>query len=211
MQCPLCLKSSLSNPIQNHKRIFFKCCFCDLIFSDPSFQLSPQEEKARYETHNNDIQDPNYQKFLRPIVDWITESHSNSDRGLDFGAGTGPVVAHLLRELGYVMELYDPFFWPNEKALETTYDFIVSTEVVEHLIEPHYEFQKLAQLLKPGASLFLMTLLHEDQTDLSTWYYLRDPTHRCAYSKKTFEFIRGYFGLASVDFRSERQIRLKRS
>lgn len=170
--------------------------------------MSPNEEKARYETHNNDIQDPNYQNFVRPIVDWITESHSNSEQGLDFGAGTGPVVAHLLRERGYTIELYDPFFWPNQKALEATYNFIVSTEVVEHFIEPHNEFLKLAQLLKAKASLFLMTLLHDDQTDLSQWYYLRDPTHRCAYSKKTFEFIRKSFGFKTVQFRGDRQVRM---
>lgn len=208
MQCPLCLKSSLSDPIKNHTRNFFRCYCCDLVFSEPSYQLSPQEEKARYETHNNDIQDPNYQNFVRPIVDWIAESHSNSEQGLDFGAGTGPVVAHLLRERGYSIELYDSFFWPNEKALQVTYGFIVSTEVVEHLIEPHSEFLKLSQLLNPGASLFLMTLLHDEKTDLSTWYYLRDPTHRCTYSKKTFEFIRGSFGFSSVEFRGGRLVRL---
>jgi hypothetical protein len=32
-------------------------------------------------------------------------------KGLDFGAGPGPVIATILREQHYKVDLYDPYYW----------------------------------------------------------------------------------------------------
>ena len=36
---------------------------------DPLDYLSQEEEKERYKNHNNDVNDPRYQKFVSPIVE----------------------------------------------------------------------------------------------------------------------------------------------
>jgi hypothetical protein len=68
------------------------------------------EEKERYLTHNNDITDPRYQKFVQPVVNAVMENFSTASKGLDFGAGAGPVAAEVLGGKGYSVKLYDPFF-----------------------------------------------------------------------------------------------------
>ncbi|HAH33245.1 MAG TPA: methyltransferase, partial [Flavobacteriaceae bacterium] len=79
------------------------------------------KEKERYLSHQNDVEDSGFQKFVSPIVRAIKANHSPKDKGLDFGAGTGPVVSKLLEDLNYKMALYDPFFHPSKAPLLNTY------------------------------------------------------------------------------------------
>jgi 2-polyprenyl-3-methyl-5-hydroxy-6-metoxy-1,4-benzoquinol methylase len=176
---------------------------------DPSQRLSPSEEKARYETHENDIQDPKYQEFVRPLVKWIQEIVKPGASGLDFGAGTGPILESLFQKDGYEMDKYDPFYWPNGKTLQKQYDFVVASEVAEHFSDPEKEFTLLNSLLKPGGVLGLMTLMHEAQTEIETWYYLKDPTHICAYSQKTFEWVQEHFSFSKLEIKLPRMVVLR--
>lgn len=207
--CPLCRENLSTPPVTHLKRIFFRCENCDLLSLDTSQRLTPSEEKARYETHENDIQDPKYQEFVRPLVNWVQEKLKPEAFGLDFGAGTGPILESLFQEKGYKMDKYDPFFWPNPSVLQKKYDFVVASEVVEHFSNPEKEFTLLKSLLKPGGVLGLMTLMHEPQTEIETWYYLKDPTHICAYSEKTFEWIRDRFCFSELEIKMPRMVILR--
>lgn len=198
LYCPLCKQTENSPILTKLNRSFFRCHQCDLIFLHPSQRLSPNEEKTRYETHENDVTDPKYQDFVRPLVNWVSEKIKPGGAGLDFGAGTGPILASLFLKNGFEMEVYDPFFWPNQSAIEKQYDFVVASEVVEHFSNPEKEFGLLKSLLKPGGILGLMTLMHEPQTEIKSWYYLKDPTHICAYSEKTFEWIKERFSFSDL-------------
>ena len=188
--CPLCQSSPLYSIRTQLKRSFFRCSNCDLVFLNPSERLSTLEEKARYETHENDVTDTKYQEFVSPLVNWITGQLPRGSSGLDFGAGTGPILATELEKHGFKMDKYDPFFWPDQAPLGKSYDFVVASEVVEHFADPKKEFELLKRLIKPGGILGLMTLLHDAKTEIENWYYLKDPTHICAYSEKTFEWLR---------------------
>ncbi|NBX93471.1 MAG: class I SAM-dependent methyltransferase [Proteobacteria bacterium] len=198
-QCLLCEDPNAHSLITKTGRSFFKCPNCELIYLDPSQKLSPEEEKARYETHENDVTDPKYREFVQPLVNAISKQITPGSLGLDFGAGTGPILASLFRENGFEMNVYDPFFWPDASTLDHLYDFVAASEVVEHFSNPQREFLLLRQLLKPGGILGLMTLLYDDETDIQSWYYLKDPTHICAYSKKTLEWIRKQFGFGNLE------------
>jgi len=206
--CPLCSQANCLFAATYFRRNFFKCSACDLLFVDPSQILSEAEERARYESHNNDIDDPRYQDFLRPLLELTCQQFRPGSKGLDFGAGPGPALAEMLRKRDYEISLYDPFFWPEKAPLETQYDFILTSEVVEHFSNPRREFHRLRSLLKPSGALFIMTLLHSSATDLSQWYYLKDPTHVCAFSETTFHWIRREFQFKSVEFHSSRVISL---
>ena len=165
----------------------------------PEHYLSRDDEKARYLTHNNDVNDPRYQKFVRPVIRAVTSHTQSHHHGLDYGAGTGPVITKLLREKGYSMTTYDPMFIPNPEALSTTYDFIVCCEVAEHFHDPQLEFARFHQLLKPGGLLVIKTELLTPDIDFPTWYYINDPTHTLFYSPEGMHRILIQHGFQSLD------------
>lgn len=206
-KCPLCLGDELSiKHKKNSGEVYWDCLNCHLIFLDPTHHLTPDKEKAHYQTHNNDVTDVRYQKFVSPIVDYVTENISVDTLGLDFGCGTGPVITAMLREKGYSLKLYDPFFCDDLSALTYRYDFIVTCEVIEHFYSPMDEFNKIKFLLKPSGTVVMMTDVYNDEIDFPGWYYHRDPTHVCFYRKETFYWIAKNFGFNDVKFINNRTI-----
>ncbi len=199
MKCPLCHeeKSSIKLTKENGQ-VYQECDHCRLIFLNEKQRLSPEEEKAHYQTHNNDISDVRYQKFVSPIVDYISDHVEKGKLGLDYGAGTGPVISALLMDRGYEMKLYDPYFWDEHASLTFRYDFIVACEVIEHFYSPAEEFDKFKFLLNSGGIVALMTEIYHDEIDFEAWYYHRDPTHVCFYRMETFEWIVRNFGFTDL-------------
>lgn len=194
--CRLCGTSTTHLTTFRH-RSYHRCPHCLAIQMNAIDLPSASMEQARYEQHNNDVTDPGYQRFVSPIVDYI-KTHVDADAtiGLDFGAGTGPVIAKLLDELGYAVNLYDPFFHPHETVLNQRYDYIISCEVVEHFHHPKKEFTLLRKLLKPDGFLILMTDLLPSLEDFSSWYYKNDETHVFFYHPETFSYIKEAFSFS---------------
>jgi hypothetical protein len=110
----------------------------------------------------------------------------------------------MLEKKGYVISLYDPYFWPDKEPLKRKYDFISATEVLEHLCEPAKELTLLQNLIRPGGILVVMTLFFTEATDFSTWYYRRDPTHIGFYSSLTLEWIAKFFDFKLFEIFGER-------
>jgi len=192
--CPLC--QGKSSPFYQDR--FFLCPECKGIFVTPENIPSPKEEKERYETHNNDMDDPRYRKFVSPITSAIMAAHSPKKKGLDFGCGTGPVISAVLRENDYNIAPYDPYFADNPDLLERTYDYIACCEVVEHFRDPRREFQRLKGLLKNKGNLYIMTQPYEENMDFAGWRYKDDPTHIFFYHRETWEFIKKEYGFSSL-------------
>jgi SAM-dependent methyltransferase len=151
--------------------------------------LSKEDEEARYREHNNDVEDFRYQEFVSDITNEIKKDWKNTARGLDFGAGTGPVITKLLNDKGYDVEIYDPFFWNENKLLNKTYDFIVLCEVIEHFHNPLHEFELLYSLLNERGKLYCKTDIYKDEIDFKSWYYKDDPTHVFFYHEETFKWM----------------------
>jgi len=161
-----------------------------LIFLDPAQRLSPEEEKGRYDLHQNDPADPGYRRFLRRLTDPLAERLRDGDAGLDYGCGPGPAVGRLLSEKRDVEVLeYDPFYFPRRELLERTYRFVVSTEVAEHFYYPAAEFERLAGLVDPDGILAVMTRVLKTEDGFARWWYHREPTHVCFYQDETFAWI----------------------
>jgi SAM-dependent methyltransferase len=99
----------------------------------------------------------------------------------------------MLEEQGFPTAIYDPFYAPDTGVLTRTYDFVTCTETAEHFHTPRQEFQRLAQLLRPGGVLAVMTQILEDGTDFSQWRYAMDITHVCFYRSRTMEWIAAAF------------------
>lgn len=198
MKCPLC--QSKGQEFQEYRnRQYYRCEKCSSIFLDPSDYLSKQGEKDRYETHNNDVEDKGYQKFVSPIVEKVKEDYLPNHKGLDYGAGTGPVIASVLEKEGYQINLFDPYFHNHPENLKMSYDYIVCCEVMEHFYQPYQEFESLYDLLKPGGTLYCMTSLYHEDIDFKGWHYKDDITHVFTYHKKAIEWIKNEFGFSQVE------------
>ncbi|HHD84192.1 MAG TPA: class I SAM-dependent methyltransferase, partial [Campylobacteraceae bacterium] len=93
----------------------------------------------------------------------------------------------LMEKCGFSMDIYDCFYAPDETVFKKRYDFITSTEVIEHLHDPMGELTRLWTLLKPDGVLGIMTAFRVE--DFADWYYKRDLTHIRFFTPKTFEWI----------------------
>jgi hypothetical protein len=95
----------------------------------------------------------------------------------------------MFEKAGFPMRVYDPIFFEDNEALSLRYDFVTCTEAVEHFHFPEREFARLDGLLKAGGLLGVMTQMLRSWSDFPKWYYPRDPTHVCFYSRTTMEWI----------------------
>ena len=196
-KCPLCENDSTHFFIYR-KRTYFRCNGCNSIFVDPDNLLGYENEKERYLEHNNDVFDPGYRNFVRPLVDVVISEFTPQHFGLDFGAGPGPVISQMLKEKAYNIVQYDPFFCNNIDLLTSQYDYIVCCEVIEHFHDPAKEFSSLKSMLNHGGKLILKTDILKPNTDFKQWYYKNDATHVFFYSLKSFDFIVKKFGFSQI-------------
>ncbi len=166
---------------------------------DPLNYLSSEEEEARYRIHNNDIDDPSYQKFVAPIVKAVKDNYNINNLGLDYGAGPGPVATSLLEKEGYVLSLYDPYFHRYPQNLLKNYDYIICSEVIEHFHKPYEEFNRLNNILNKKGSIFCLTSLYDEYLDFRGWNYKNDETHVFFYHKRALEWIRDEFNFSDLE------------
>ena len=187
--CTVCKSESLKVFLKIHDLVYWKCNFCEAKFLDHKNYISFNEEKKHYLKHNNSLNDQGYRSFLLSLVKPLKEKISLNDFGLDYGCGYAPALADILKKDGYNIDVYDPFFFPNENIFLKTFKFITCSEVVEHLFKPYEEFVKINNLMDYNAWLGVMTSFMTEDYLFKNWHYRRDPTHVVFYKKKTFEVI----------------------
>ncbi|WP_313113629.1 class I SAM-dependent methyltransferase [Aequorivita sediminis] len=193
MECTLC-NTILHNKVDE---FYFICDGCGAYVKHKRYYLNSDAEKKRYQEHNNDIDNPGYQKFTSPITNAILENQIPEQLGLDYGSGTGPVISKQLINKGYKVILHDPYFNPNKDFVKYSYDYIFSCEVFEHFYNPKQEIEMLLKILKPGGRLYIMTYLYTIDIDFANWYYRNDPTHIFIYTSKTIEYITDKYNLVT--------------
>ena len=114
LPCPLC-RSQLTGLLHTTRdktghRDFHLCSVCDLVFVPGRFQIDEEAQKARYLDHNNDPQDGAYRGFLSILFEPLSPHLRPGASGLDYGAGPGPALAAMMREAGFDVRIYDPYF-----------------------------------------------------------------------------------------------------
>ena len=157
--CPLCRTADAKNFLRDARRDYRRCRNCGLIFVPSEQHITAIQEKAEYDLHQNNPNDPGYRQFLRRLLEPMNKLLLPGSEGLDFGSGPGPTLSLMFEELGHTMAIYDRFYADNPDLLDRRYDFITATEVLEHLRNPREELDRLWALLKPGGSLGIMTKL----------------------------------------------------
>ncbi|MCQ3830537.1 class I SAM-dependent methyltransferase [Microbulbifer elongatus] len=206
--CPLC-RLRAAQPFLYHRdrrdkkrrtvedaalRSYYQCSACALVYVPEQFHLSAAQEKAYYDLHENSLQDAGYRKFLSRCAEPLVAALPAGAEGLDFGCGPAPLLAQLLEQAGHKMAIYDLYYQPDAAVLKRTFDFIVSTEVVEHLSAPGDVIEMLWQRVRRGGVLALMTKLVASRERFASWHYIRDPTHIVFFSEETFSWLAAHLG-----------------
>ena len=207
--CPLCRSPAFffCTVAQNPIRSYYRCEVCRLVFLDRTWLPTPTEEKKIYDLHQNSPSDPHYRRFLNRIYQPMQQCIESGSYGLDFGSGPGPTLSVMFEESGHRMEIYDPFYAPHLERLNQQYDFITTSETVEHLHYPERELNRLWSILKPGGWLGIMTKRFDDSQaiDLSAkikafsrWHYIQCPTHVIFFSIDTFRWLSQHWRVSEM-------------
>lgn len=188
MECPLCLGKKAELFDQDKVRSYFKCQVCELVYVERDQIIPDTEEKKRYESHQNSETDPAYQNYLFKIASLAAPFIEKGETGLDFGCGRTLVLENILKQMGFLTESYDVYFYPQRGALTKKYDFIILSEVIEHLRSPRTDMLALRNLLNPGGRFFIKTKIYpDDAKNFSQWFYKRDLTHVQFFNPRAFQ------------------------
>jgi hypothetical protein len=175
---------------------YYRCPGCGHVRLEESRRLSPEAEKARYLLHRNDPAEKRYRSYLATFIDRAVAPFAPPrSRILDFGSGPVPALAVLLRERGYVAEVYDPYFAPDRRVLRGDFGFVVLHEVIEHVSRPYATLAGLARRLRPEGGIAVRTRFAPDEREaFAQWWYRRDPTHVGFFDRGTFAALAARLG-----------------
>jgi len=187
--CPLCNSTNTSLFCSHETGSYHLCESCHLVFVLKQVHLNEADEKSRYDLHTNNPSDAGYRKYLSKVANPVIHRVKKNAKGLDFGSGPGPTLSLIFEEAGYTMNIYDHFYAKHEEVLTENYDFITSTEVVEHLYQPKKVLDGLWSLINEGGLLCLLTQPYPRAEEFASWYYKKDPTHVCFFSLETMQFL----------------------
>jgi hypothetical protein len=112
--CIVCKSKCLDIFLKVDNLTYWKCGFCEAKFLDKKNYISYNEEKKHYLKHNNSLSDQGYRDFLQCLINPLKDKISNNDFGLDYGCGYAPALADILKKDGFDIDIYDPFFFPNQ-------------------------------------------------------------------------------------------------
>ncbi|RQM63769.1 class I SAM-dependent methyltransferase [Aeromonas hydrophila] len=188
LSCPLCCAADAYElPVAG--KLYHRCRACELVWLDAAEHLDPAREKAVYDGHDNQVDDPRYRQFLQRAFGEVQRRLPPPASGLDFGCGPGPALIAMGREAGYQMAGYDKFYADEPELLAQQYDFITSTEVIEHIATPRAVLEKLWGCLKPGGLLVLQTQRVLGDERFRQWRYRHDPTHIVFFAEASFRAL----------------------
>lgn len=160
--------------------------------------LSSELEKNRYDQHENN-NEGEYLKYLTGIASSILPYIKKDDQGLDFGSGISTSLAEIFGLTGIRVDSYDLYYHPNNEIWERQYDFVILSEVIEHLREPFETMEKLAKLLKANGKIFIKTKFRNEKIEFSNWYYKRDLTHIQFFNQKSMNLLSNKSGFKMTE------------
>lgn len=213
MDCVIC--GSKTEVLEDVKfgNTYHCCVHCEFIGIDMNNYITIEEEKKEYDRHENSISNEGYVNFFKRFLVAAVFPFIETGKGLDFGSGPEPVLTEvMLRDYHYNMDHYDLHYQPEKVYEGKHYDYIISTEVAEHLKNPMRVFRLLHKHLKEGGILAVMTLFHErDDEKFLQWWYRRDVTHISFFTPQTFRVIAEIIGFEVIYTDNKRYITLRKT
>lgn len=194
-RCPLCLVPGSRPAGKNKHRDFMHCPSCGLVFVSRAQWLTVNDERARYDHHDNSHSNPGYVRFLGEVADAVGAIAAPGARILDFGSGENAVLTAELRRRGFDAIPYDPLYALGESALSSTYDVVILCEVIEHLRDLRDELLSASRCLAAHGCMVIRTQCYPSVEDVPTWWYARDATHIHFFAPRTLAFAALLCGL----------------
>ena len=197
MACKVCSQAVTCIFDEKDTIPYYWCMQCDYISIDEGKIISHAEEKERYSKHENTCANKGYVRMFNDFIEkTVMRYSSHVHTVLDFGCGTSPVLATLLTERGFSVDIYDKYFAPEKVYENKKYDLITATEVFEHVRDPLGVMNLFKHHLTERGIVAIMTLFHpNDFVQFKKWWYRKDATHISFYTPKTFQYIAHIFGL----------------
>lgn len=187
--CPVCFSSEEKQIDADKNRTFHQCLNCGLIFVPRSQLISSENEFKRYQQHENAAEDAGYLMYLTQIQKDCAKYLTTGEVGLDFGCGASQILGELFATGGFPTTSYDLYFHPDKSYQTKKFDFIILSEVIEHLRNPIEVMQELKSLLKAQGKIFIKTKYYPDLTQFSKWFYKRDVTHVQFFNPQSMLFL----------------------
>lgn len=181
-----------------YEKDYYFCNNCQFVFKNNKLVLSSTDEKQRYMLHNNTIEDTKYLEYFKEFVNKI-DPYLSGKIGLDYGSGLGKVLEYVMETFfDYSIDSYDKYFH-NNVILKTGYDFVVCTEVIEHILNPIKFIKEIDEYLNSGCELVFMTKFRNmSRESFYDWWYIRDVTHIGFYNITTFEYLASKFNYSII-------------
>ncbi len=196
--CPLCGENQIKEYSKDVTRLYHQCLCCTLIFVSRDELITQDEEKKRYDAHENNFEDQGYRFYLENIFSIIQGHVTTDDLGLDFGCGHSRMIQDIAAQKNILIDSFDLFYHPEEKIWNKKYDFIILSEVIEHLRAPIAELQRLKEILNKNGKLFIKTkLAPKTRNEFDQWFYKRDKTHIQFFTHEAFEKLSENFQFES--------------
>ncbi len=212
-RCKICHTKTRAIIDDKKELTYYRCLSCGFIYLDDKYMVDSQREKAQYENHQNSFDSLGYVKMFEDFIDKaITPYEESIESALEFGCGTGPVLAELLSRRGMSVDKYDIYFYPQKVYEGKCYDLITSTEVFEHLQNPMEILELLTNHTNEGGYIILMTKFPpNDDREFVNWWYRRDVTHISFFTPKSFEVMAKKVGLEVIGTIDENIVVFRRS
>jgi hypothetical protein len=188
MICKLCNSQTVELFGNDTKREYYRCAECELVFVPEMYYLSYVDEKARYDLHENSVNNSGYVKYLNELVTIIKEQYHTRSSIIDFGSGKNAVLSALLRMEGFECSAFDPLYGYSIDFSIDKFDVVVMCEVIEHLRDLHKDLLSIRDILKKQTSIIIRTQLYPHKTEFLKWWYIQDQTHINFFSEKTVEY-----------------------
>ncbi len=191
---------------------YYVCRECGFIAQDRKNIVTFTEERTEYDRHENSIDNEGYVTYFKRFLDQALMPYVTSGHGLDYGSGPEPVLSQVLRrDYALDVDIYDLHYQPEKVFEGKTYDYIITTEVIEHVQNPMEVLQLMYDHLKPHGVVALMTLFHPEDADVFLkWWYRRDITHISFFLPKTFQKMATLIGFDVIYCDENRYITLKK-
>jgi len=85
VNCTLCIRRALFFYCFREKN-YYNSTGCNSILLSPADYLAPDDEKKRYDNydkHNNNVNDPGYRQFLKPLADKVLQKYGFTKLTID--------------------------------------------------------------------------------------------------------------------------------
>jgi SAM-dependent methyltransferase len=200
---------------------YWKCKNCGFVYAKNYYELSTKDfEKANEHYHSLH----QGSSFCEDDVRWLERLENQSSvikdlfdnkvipngNWVDYGCGDGKLSDSLKTKFSLNLKKFDRYMihskehMPLENLKKHSFDFALSTSVLEHLREKKY-FKEFFDLVKDNGVLGLHTLVCEQIPKDPNWFYLL-PVHCSLFSNKSIEILFEEFGFKFSIYNVEARI-----